>query len=125
MGGREASRTIQTLPHCRNNSAARYLRIASQQRRLGAPRIGGDHPVVHFRHRTTCVEVERVRWVEWQQDKLLALGQARIFSPEVEWPALLLIQVVEFGYDNGRYVDQGLAGVGFIEGEAGIYPERR
>ena len=30
MGGREASRTIQTLPHCRNNSAARYLRIASQ-----------------------------------------------------------------------------------------------
>ena len=50
---------------------------------------------MHFRHYTTCVEVERVRWVEWQQDKLLALGQARIFSPEVEWPAFLLIQVVE------------------------------
>jgi hypothetical protein len=63
--------------------------------------IGGDHPVVHFRHRATCVEVERVRWVEWQQDKLLALGQARISSPEVEWPAFLLIQVVEFGYDDG------------------------
>ena len=44
---------------------------------------------MHFRHRTTCVEVERVRWVEWQQDKLLALGQARILSPEVEWPAVL------------------------------------
>lgn len=64
-------------------------------------------------------------WVEWQQDKLLALGQSRIFSPEVERPAFLLIQVVEFGYDDGRYVDQGLAGVGLIEGEAGIYPERR
>jgi len=36
-----------------------------------------------------------------QQDKLLALGQARIFSLEVEWPAFLLIQVVEFGYDDG------------------------
>jgi len=33
--------------------------------------------------------------VEWQQDKLLALGQARIFCPEVKWPAFLLIQVVE------------------------------
>ena len=80
---------------------------------------------MHFRHRTTCVEVERVRWVEWQQDKLLALGQARIFSPEVEGPAFLLIQIVEFGYDDGRYVDQGLAGVGFIESEAGIYAEQR
>jgi len=39
--------------------------------------------------------------VEWQQDKLLALGQARIFSPEVEWPAFLFIQIVEFGYDDG------------------------
>jgi hypothetical protein len=29
-GGREASRTIQTLPHGRNDSAARYLRIASR-----------------------------------------------------------------------------------------------
>ena len=56
---------------------------------------------MHFRHRTTCFEVERVRWVEWQQDKLLALGQARIFSPEVEWPAFLLIQILEFGYDDG------------------------
>lgn len=56
---------------------------------------------MHFQHRSTCVEVERVRWVEWQQDKLLALGQARIFSPEVEWPASLLIQVVELGYDDG------------------------
>ena len=55
---------------------------------------------MHLRHRTTCVEVERVRWVEWQQDKLLALGQARIFSSEVEGPAFLLIQVVEFGYDD-------------------------
>ncbi len=55
---RNASGTIQTLPHCRNNSAARYLRIASQQRRVDPPRIGGDHPVVHFRHRSTCVEVE-------------------------------------------------------------------
>jgi len=63
--------------------------------------------------------------VEWQQDKLLAFGQARIFSPEVEWPTFLLIQVVEFGYDDGRYVDQGLAGVGFIEGKTSIYPERR
>ena len=77
---------------------------------------------MHFRHRTTCVEVERVRWVEWQQDKLLALGQARIFSPEVEWSAFLLIQVVEFGYDDGRYVDQGLAGVGFIESERAFAP---
>ena len=42
-----------------------------------------------------------MRWVEWQQDKLLALGQARIFSPEVEWPAFLLILIVEFGYDDG------------------------
>ena len=92
MTGREASRTIQTLPHCRDNSAARYLGIASQYRSVDPKRIGGNHPVVHFRHRTTCVEVERVSWVEWQQDKLLALGQARIFSPEVEWPAFLLIQ---------------------------------
>jgi len=45
-------------------------------------------------------EIERLRWVESQQGKLLALGQ-RIFSPEVEWPAFLLIQVVEFGYDDG------------------------
>jgi hypothetical protein len=30
IGGREASGTIQTLPRCRDNSAARYLRIASQ-----------------------------------------------------------------------------------------------
>lgn len=65
---------------------------------------------MHFRLRTTGVEVERVRWVEWQQVKLLALGQSRIFSPAVEWPAFLLIQLVEFGYDDGRYVDQGLAG---------------
>ena len=56
---------------------------------------------MHFRDRTTCVEVERVRCVEWQQDKLLASGQTRIFSLEVEWPALLLIQVVKFGYDDG------------------------
>ncbi len=80
---------------------------------------------MHFRHRTTCIEVERVGWEEGQQDKLLAVGQARIFRPEVEWPAFLLIQVVEFSYDDGRYVDQGLAGVGFIEGETSIYPERR
>jgi len=56
---------------------------------MGPPRIGGDHPVVHFRHRTTGVEVERVRWVEWQQDKLLALGQARIVRLRRE-SALLL-----------------------------------
>ena len=56
---------------------------------------------MHFRHRTTCVEVERVRWVEWHRDKLLALGQARTLDPEVEWAAFLLIQIVEFGYDDG------------------------
>jgi hypothetical protein len=33
-------------------------------------------------------------------NKLLALGKARIFSPEVEGPAFLLIQIVEFGYDD-------------------------
>jgi hypothetical protein len=68
--------------------------------------MGGDHSVVHFRHRTTCVEVERVRWVEWQLDKLLVLGQARVFSPEVEWPAFLLIQIVEFGYDESDHLLQ-------------------
>lgn len=58
--------------------ASRYLHIASQLRSVDPPRIGGDHAVVYFRHRTTCVGVERVRLVEWQQDKLLDLGQAGI-----------------------------------------------
>ena len=75
MGGREASRTIQTLQRCRTTP----LLVISESRvssvALIRQRIGGDHPVVHFRHRTTCVEIERVRWVEWQQDKLLALGR--------------------------------------------------
>src|SRR5438128_11517523 len=69
---------------------------------MGPPRIGGDHPVVHFRHRTTCVEVERVRWVEWQQDKLLALGQARIVRLRRESALLLSASALR---DDGQAIN--------------------
>ena len=36
-----------------------------------------------------------------KSDRRFAKVQARIFSLEVEWPAFLLIQIVEFGYDDG------------------------
>lgn len=92
--------------------------ISGSRVRQGTPkpeRRADNHPVVPFGDGAINVEVERIFGRQGQHHKLPTLTRALIFGPEIERSPDLLAEVIKFGQDDDRHVDQCPTSVRLVE----------